>query len=290
MFASRLRVALGPSLFGLLLCAGYGCKSQPPAAPPEPEANGAEPVPSSPPAPTEPEPKEPSPDGGDPLVGLDGMFLPRKVDPLDVMVDPLEGPFESPEAYLLRHIPAPASGCQANKAKATVAKKSLVGRRDILELMLFRSPAGDTCTPEEHCHMAIRTERGWWIGARQCTGAVDATRAMTTADTTLRWAEGVGPPGPLAIVEYTVTIADAKSRKPINELRWMRLCGLDGSKEARCTRPALTGCTESDGSRTSSKIKIRNGGVILESNGVPGEACGGHEAFLVGDFDVTFSE
>ena len=220
------------------------------------------------------------------MVGLDGLLLPRRVDPLEPSTAGLPGPFSSPDDYIAKRGDGPDDGCRANTGKPSVGKKSLVGRDDIEELMLFRAKTGDSCTPTEHCFMAIRTESQWWVGERLCVGPIDGEREMTTADTTLRWVSLKAQAA--ALVEYTVTVKKKGSAKTLEELRWMRLCGVGKSGKPTCTRPALLSCVEDDGSKTTSKLDIDKGRIVITSSAKPGEACDGHESFVTGTFDVVF--
>jgi hypothetical protein len=73
----------------------------------------------------------------------------------------LRGPFESPDAYLMTRANSQSGRCAPHRGKPSVQAKSLIGKNDIDELMLFRVKTGDVCSPTEHCFMAIRTDAGW---------------------------------------------------------------------------------------------------------------------------------
>jgi hypothetical protein len=252
-------------------------------APPEPKPAESATAPAT--AETDESSAEPEESGGDPLIGLDGLRVDLAVDPLEPWS--LEGPFGTTEAYLAaREDDAVGEGCSPSNGPPSVAPKTLPKRERLLAIKLFRRKTGDSCDPTEHCYIAVQTVEGWWVGERMCAGRIEGGRAITTADSTLRWVRLAQ--GDAAVVEYTVTARSTKTSRMEEQIRWLRLCGVGSSGKPSCTRPIILSCTDVDGAPDEATFTIVDGKVSLASKSKHDEACDGSEAFLVGTFAVAF--
>lgn len=277
-------IALGLSLLGASACAGSPAPSSAPPPPAGPQATipaqeSAPPIENQePPTAEASEPK--SSDTSDPMLGLDGLPWDEDTNPLELTN--MSGPFEKLHDYETQLASEVEEGCRPQES-VSVPPRKLAGTGQVSEVILYRVPTGDSCTPEETCVIGLKTTAGWLATSRLCAGTVGNDRQVSVSDTSLSWSK-VGTDSAVA-VEYTVTTGTGKEKL---QLRWQRFCSASSSQLAKCSQPFIRWCSLANGKRDVVDVKLGNGEVTLTSAADPSSACGGERGFVVGTFPLSF--